>query len=95
MGLQAGLDRAQQCQLLKSLLDCWAELPGELDLRAMQCLERFMQGHAGFRCAPASGCRCTKSSLGGCLTMGICDMAGKRSGTPGLMATQEGGRFIF
>ena len=53
-GAQAGLDRAQQRELLKSLLDCWAELPGELDLRAMQCLERFMQGHAGFRPALAS-----------------------------------------
>ena len=48
--MQAGLDRAQQCELLKALLDCWAEVPGELDQRALQSLERFMEGHAGFRC---------------------------------------------
>ena len=78
VALQAGLDRAQQCELLRSLLDCWAELPGELDLRAMQCLEHFMQGHPGFRHAPASPCCVAEglSCLLGCLPVGCWQLAG-------------------
>ncbi|EIE25359.1 U-box-domain-containing protein [Coccomyxa subellipsoidea C-169] len=42
--LTAGLDKAQQCAHLRACLECWTQLPGEVDDTAMRQLEDFVEG---------------------------------------------------
>ena len=40
---QAGLDKAQQCAHLRACLECWTQLPGEVDDTAMRQLEEYVE----------------------------------------------------
>jgi ferredoxin len=51
--LQAGVDKAQQCQLLSACLDCWTEVKEEIDEAALHKLEDFIENHASLRCSCA------------------------------------------
>lgn len=46
---QAGLDKAQQCAHLRAWVECWTQLPGELDDAAMRKLEDFVEGQSVLR----------------------------------------------
>ncbi|BDA41664.1 probable E3 ubiquitin-protein ligase CHIP at N-terminal half [Coccomyxa sp. Obi] len=47
--LTAGLDKAQQCAHLRAWVECWTQLPGELDDTAMRKLEEFVEGQSVLR----------------------------------------------
>lgn len=46
---QAGVDKAQQCQLLSQCLECWAEVKEEVDEAALRKLEGFIENHTNLR----------------------------------------------
>lgn len=50
MHQQAGLDKAQQCAHLRAWVECWTQLPGDLDDTAMRKLEEFVEGQSVLRC---------------------------------------------
>ncbi len=46
---QAGVDKAQQCQLLSACLECWAEVKEEIDEAALRKLENFVERYTSLR----------------------------------------------
>lgn len=43
------MDKAQQCMHMKACLECWTQVPGEVDDTALRSLEEFVEGQSQLR----------------------------------------------